>query len=41
MQAVMLVTPDRAIETPAPAGVPIAAGPGCHLCPREGCAARR
>jgi predicted transcriptional regulator/transcriptional regulator with XRE-family HTH domain len=41
MQAVMLVAPERAIETPAPTGAPIAAGPGCHLCPRTGCPARR
>ncbi|MEY3005286.1 MAG: hypothetical protein RLZZ491_2462 [Pseudomonadota bacterium] len=41
MQAVMLVTPVAA--TPAHvAGPPaIAAGPGCHLCPRMGCPARR
>ncbi len=37
MQAVMLVTP---AETGA-AGHTIAAGPGCHLCPRTECPARR
>ncbi|PWK60454.1 short-chain fatty acyl-CoA regulator family protein [Roseicyclus mahoneyensis] len=37
MQAVMLVTPaGKAAKGPA-----IAAGPGCHLCPRQDCAARR
>ena len=40
MQAVMLVTPitPRPAATEPPA---IAAGPGCHLCPRTGCPARR
>jgi len=37
MQAVMLVTPAEARAT----GEIILAGPGCHLCPRRGCAARR
>ncbi|MHA7886913.1 MULTISPECIES: helix-turn-helix transcriptional regulator [Roseicyclus] len=41
MQAVMLIAPEGAMPGPGPAGPPIAAGPGCHLCPREGCAARR
>jgi predicted transcriptional regulator/transcriptional regulator with XRE-family HTH domain len=41
MQAVMLVAPAAAIPAPAPQGPPIAAGPGCHLCPRTGCPARR
>ncbi len=41
MQAVMLLTP--VAEAPATDHQPpaIAAGPGCHLCPRMGCAARR
>ena len=37
MQAVMLVTPAEP-EAQAPA---ILAGPGCHLCPRSSCPARR
>ncbi len=37
MQAVMLVMP----AVPGAKGQAIAAGPGCHLCPRHGCAARR
>lgn len=41
MQAVMLVTPAEALEAPLPAATPIAAGPGCHLCAREACPARR
>jgi predicted transcriptional regulator/transcriptional regulator with XRE-family HTH domain len=41
MQAVMLVAPLDALEAPVPGGPPIAAGPGCHLCPRERCPARR
>jgi predicted transcriptional regulator/transcriptional regulator with XRE-family HTH domain len=41
MQAVMLVAPAEALAAPLPSGTPIAAGPGCHLCPREGCPARR
>ncbi|NKX43920.1 helix-turn-helix transcriptional regulator [Roseicyclus persicicus] len=41
MQAVMLVTPAEALRSPAPAGPVIAAGPGCHLCPRTECPARR
>lgn len=36
MQAVMLVTPAAAAG-----GEVIAAGPGCHLCARQGCPARR
>jgi predicted transcriptional regulator/transcriptional regulator with XRE-family HTH domain len=41
MQAVMLVAPSDAMPTPAPPGPTIAAGPGCHLCPRARCPARR
>ena len=37
MQAVMLVTPAEKGAT----GAAIAAGPGCHLCPRTSCPARR
>lgn len=37
MQAVMLVAP----APPGTAGDAIAAGPGCHLCPRRDCPARR
>jgi predicted transcriptional regulator/DNA-binding XRE family transcriptional regulator len=37
MQAVMLVTPAAGDAK----GDAIAAGPGCHLCPRMGCPARR
>lgn len=37
MQAVMLVTP----AAPGVTGEAIAAGPGCHLCPRQDCVARR
>jgi len=36
MQATMLVTPLEAATR-----APIAAGPGCHSCPREACPARR
>lgn len=41
MHAVMLVTPVEALATPLPAVPSITAGPGCHLCPRETCLARR
>jgi len=41
MQAVMLVTPVSPAPASAPLAPAIAAGPGCHLCPRMGCAARR
>lgn len=41
MQAVMLVTPVAPGPAHAPAAPAIAAGPGCHLCPRMGCPARR
>jgi transcriptional regulator with XRE-family HTH domain len=41
MQAVMLVAPEGTIPAPAPPGPVIAAGPGCHLCPRDRCPARR
>lgn len=47
MQAVMLITPQEVpegadVQAGLPAGPPpIAAGPGCHLCAREICAARR
>jgi predicted transcriptional regulator/transcriptional regulator with XRE-family HTH domain len=41
MQAVMLVTPVEAIAAPATPMSAIAAGPGCHLCNRSGCPARR
>ena len=37
MQAVMLVTP----AAPGVTGEVILAGPGCHLCPRQDCVARR
>lgn len=38
VQATMLLSP---LPEGAPAGEAIPAGPGCHLCPREGCPARR
>ncbi|WP_297618946.1 helix-turn-helix transcriptional regulator [uncultured Roseicyclus sp.] len=41
MQAVMLVTPVPAGPASAPRPSAIAAGPGCHLCARTGCPARR
>lgn len=41
MQAVMLVTPLATGPVAGPQPPAIAAGPGCHLCPRMGCPARR
>jgi len=40
MQAVMLITPSTA-QGDATSAPPIAAGPGCHFCPRKECTARR
>jgi predicted transcriptional regulator/transcriptional regulator with XRE-family HTH domain len=40
MQAVMLVTPMAPASPNSQDAPAIAAGPGCHLCPRTGCAAR-
>jgi len=41
MQAVMLVCPSDTLPDPGPQAPPIAAGPGCHLCARTECVARR
>ncbi|NCO87072.1 MAG: DUF2083 domain-containing protein [Rhodobacterales bacterium] len=39
VEATMLAIPDA--QAPLRDAVPVAAGPGCRICPRAGCAARR